>query len=195
MDLILANLKLNSQFAFIKFKLSQTQYKKGFLFISALVKDGAIQSVDFRFYIDNEVDYIPTKNGFRIPITASNDFLHQLTQIPTDGDYCYELTKERSIYIRYIEDSKGEFIDIRNHVKSEKYSGWTRQGIRFLLSDYEKLQNEVNDFINNKFSIQNYDNLFESKVVTTRPKSKKKTTKVTDNSSNINPGLLNIINS
>lgn len=186
---------MENQYSFIKIKLSQAQYKRGYLYVSAITNvENEIVSYDFRYFVDDD-DFIPTQNGFRVAHTLSNEFLHQITKSPSNDDYCYELTKERSVYIRYLEDSNGEFIDIRNYVKSEKYTGWTKQGIRFLLSDYLSLQNEVINFINNDFSIKKYENLFESKVITSKPKSKKKSKKSSIDTTKTNPDLLKIINS
>ena len=186
---------MNNQFAFTRLKLSQTQYIKGYFYLSAITKEDDIESVDFRYFIDDGIDFIPTKNGFRVPYKLLNEFLNQLVKDITDEDYFCNTADGRSIYIRYLEDAKGEFIDIRVKVKSERYSGWTKQGVRFLISDYLNLQTEVITFIKNDLSIKNYENLFESKVITLEYKSKKKLKKSLADSSQINPDLLKIINS
>ena len=186
---------MEEQYSFIKIKLSQAHYKRGYLYVSAITNvENEIVSYDFRYFVDDH-DLIPTQNGFRISHKLSNEFMYQITKNPSNEDYCYELTKERSLYIRYLEDSNGEFIDIRNYVISEKFTGWTKQGIRFLLSDYKSLQNEVIKFINNDFSIKNYENFFESKVITSKSKSKKKLNKSSTDTYQTNPDLLKIINS
>ena len=182
---------MNKQFAFSKLKLSQAQYIKGYFYLSAITKEDAVESIDFRFFIDDGIDFIPTKNGFRVPC----DFLNQLVKDITDEDYCCNISNERSIYIRHLEDVKGEYIDIRVKVKSERYTGWTKQGIRFLISDYLNLQTEVIKFINNDLSIKNYENFFELKVIPSERKSKKKLKKISTDTSEINPDLLKIIKS
>ena len=186
---------MNSQFAFAKIKLSQARYKKGFFYISAITNEEVIESLDFRYFVDNEVNFIPTKSGFRVPNKLFNNFLHQIVKDKSDEDYCCEITNERAIYIRYLEDSKGEFIDVRVYLKTEKYTGWTRQGVRFILEDYSNLQNQIIPFIDNNFSIENYTNLFADKVITTSPKTKNKSKKTSIDESKINPGILKIINS
>ena len=186
---------MNNQFALAKIKLSQARYKKGFFYISAITKNEEIEHLDFRYFIDDEVNFIPTKSGFRVPNKLFNNFLHQLVKDKSDEDYCCEITNERAIYIRYLEDSKGEFIDVRVYLKTEKYTGWTKQGIRFILEDYRNLQNQIIPFIENNFSIENYTNLFADKVITTSPKTKKKSKKTSIDESKINPGILKIINS
>ena len=177
---------MNNQFAFAKIKLSQARYKKGFFYISAITKNDEIESLDFRYFVDDEVNFIPTKSGFRVPNKLFNNFLHQLIKDKSDEDYSCEITNTRAICIRYLEDSEGEFIDVRVHVKTEKYTGWTRQGVRFLLEDYNNLQNQIIPFIENNFSIANYVNLFTDKVITTN--------RNTINEAIINPDILQIIN-
>ena len=186
---------MNNQFAFAKIKLSQAGYKKGFLYISAITKNEEIEHLDFRYFIDDKVSFIPTKIGFRIPEKHFNSFLNQLTKPKSNEDYCCEITNKRAIYIRYLEDSEGEFIDVRAYVKTEKYTGWTKQGVRFILKDYSNLQNQIIKFIDNDFSIENYTNLFADKVITTSPKTKKKSKKTSIDESKINSGILQIINS
>ena len=186
---------MNNQLAFTRLKLSQTQYIKGYFYLSAITKEDDIESVDFRYFIDDGIDFIPTKNGFRVPCDFLNNFLNQLVKDITDEDYCCNISNERSIYIRHLEDVKGEYIDIRVKVKSERYTGWTKQGIRFLISDYLNLQTEVIKFINNDLSLKNYENFFELKVITSEPKSKKKLKKISTDTSEINPDLLKIIKS
>ena len=187
---------MDNQYAFIKIKLSKLQYKRGFFYVSAITnKENKITSYDFRYFVDEDDDFIPTYNGIRLPLSLSDDFFLQIYKGSFIKEYCLKLTQDRSIYIRRLEDANGEFIDIRNYVESEKYTGWTKQGIRFPLSDFEKFQNEIINFIDNKHSINDYKNLFESKVITSNSKTKKKTSKDTIDTSSINPELLKIINS
>ena len=184
---------MDNQFAFAKIKLSQPGYKKGFLYISAITKNEEIEHLDFRYFIDDKVSFIPTKIGFRIPEKHFNNFLNQLTKpISKEENYCCEITDKRALHISYIDESEGEFIDVRAFVKTEKYTGWTKQGVRFILKDYSNLQNQIIKFIDNDFSIENYTNLFVDKVIT--PRAKKKSKKTSIDESKINPDILKIIN-
>jgi len=187
---------MDNQYAFIKIKLSKLQYKRGYFYVSAITnEENKITSYDFRYFVDEDDNFIPTYNGVRLPFSLSDEFFFQIYRGSFIEEYCLNLTKDRSIYIRHLDDANGEFIDIRNYVKSEKYTGWTKQGIRLPLCDFEKLQNEIINFLDNKLSINDYQNLFESKVITSNSKSKKKTSKDNTNTSRINPELLKIINS
>ena len=167
-----------NQYAFSKIKLSQSKYKKGFLYISLILSNcQEVEAIDFRYFVDDEDIFTPTKIGFRVKKNFIDAFTIEILKDYIGIDTVCCKTDQQKLHIRHMVDSYGESVDVRYFLSTDDYNGWSGKGVRFLVEDYMVLQQKLQLFLDNNFNYLAYNNLFQDKKISlnlNRAKSKNK---------------------
>ncbi len=157
---------IGNQYAFSKIKLSQSKYKKGFLYISLILSNcQEVEAIDFRYFVDDEEIFTPTKIGFRIKKDFMDVFIIEILKDYIGIDTVCCKTDQQKLHIRHMVDSYGEAVDVRYFLSIDDYNGWSGKGIRFLVEDYMVLQQKLQLLLDNSFNYLAYNNLFQDKQI------------------------------
>ena len=154
------------QHAFIKIKLSQSRYKKGYFYVSLVFDElQEIEAMDFRYFVDDGEVFTPTKIGFRVKKELFDLFLPGILKDSTGINIACCKDGNQELHIRHVIDSYGEGVDVRYFVSSDNYSGWSGKGVRFLVEDYKILQQEIQLFVDSGFNYLAGSDLFREKEI------------------------------
>jgi len=163
---------LESQFAIARIKLDQSRYKKGYMYISTVTGSNKEKALDFRYFVDDDEIFTPTRIGFRV----SEDCLSGcLCKFLKDYKEIYAIccvSKTQSLRIRHLNDQYGESVDVRYYLTTDTYDGWGNKGIRLTIKNYIELQNHIRIFLDEGLNTVNYKDLFHDKIISSKPSKK-----------------------
>jgi hypothetical protein len=138
-----------------KFKLSQSQYKGGAFYFSAIQDGDQIRALDGRFFIEDGGELKPTKKGFRIPIDQVDGFKKALCgDLRGLSEAVLFKYKSFRFHIRYVNDKYGEGIDFRKYATTDLYTGWDKAGIRIKIEDVVAMREWLTDFSPSKVATE-----------------------------------------
>lgn len=124
--------------------LTQRRYANGKLFVLGIIINNKLDSLDVRFFAEDNDILIPTMKGFRVRNTNFKQLFEALKQNPRDiGDRVLWQGHNRSLHVRHLSDRYGSGIDFRYYSETEKYTGWEPRGVRFSITDYIKFQSSL----------------------------------------------------
>ncbi len=124
--------------------LSQKRYQNGLLYISVPFNNNEIIGLDVRYFVHDNSDIIPTRSGFRIPVSSLHAFKKILKKKieSIDSTVCTYFS-DRQLKACYRSDDYGEGVDIRYYKVSDEYTGWERRGLRFQVDDFKEFRERV----------------------------------------------------
>ena len=132
---------MTGQIGLYRCVLTQSRYKGGAFYLSAIIANGELTAIDGRFVLEDGEDLTPTKNGFRIPVEKIDSLRQAISlDLREVADTVILKNNTLRLHVRYINDKYGEGIDFRKYKTTEKYTGWDRSGIRMKLEDAQKIR-------------------------------------------------------
>ena len=160
---------LAGQFAIARIKLDQSKYKKGYMYVSTVKDSDNRTSLDFRYFVDEDEVFIPTKIGFRISFVCLELCISKLLEYYKKIDATCCVSEVQKFRIRHLSDEQyGQSIDVRYYLTTDSYDGWSNKGIRFSINNYVELQKHIKKFLAEGLSTVNYRDLFQEKTISSK---------------------------
>lgn len=121
--------------------LRQRRFRAGALYVSGIHENGNLEAIDVRYFVEDGLRLIPTRQGFRVRADNLTGFAKVLRTLDCkllDAELWRSPT--RRLIARYCEDEYGTGVDIRYFSDSPRYTGWEPRGVRLQVEDFQKLQ-------------------------------------------------------
>jgi len=157
------NFNNTSQIGLEKITLQSKPYANGNLYISAIFEKNKINSIDIRFYLEENNSIMPTKHGIRIPFDKIDTFIStfKINKDLLDEYVCWKKNKDSLIFRVLNNENNNYDVDIRFYRDSDNFKGWLKKGLRLTSLDYSLLGSKIRQIDFN--ASHTADNLFANK--------------------------------
>lgn len=122
-----------------RMELQQKRFRKGALYVSAIVSDKSVVSIDCRYFVEEGNEVRATKFGIRVHCQHFEAFRKVLDSNPTEVEqHKLGSWQTRKLMARRCDDRYGKGIDFRYYRFGDGYEGWERRGIRLTDDDFNR---------------------------------------------------------